>query len=258
MTGHEPGTMAHPFPAARPDIRVEPSLEPPFELDWRELLGWSIVPEVGDETMWAFYDRPAWGLTGVCWLKAVAAAKVHGVAGVEILVDDLIPGTGWGEKPGVMWARLTETTKQWLGTLWGRHEGDDRRLTTFLDPGFDATWGEWPRRMADDGWLQPVQDGAYRQVHPEGLTLGYYAGCGRCLVSIGEKTFDCLRVIGIEDTPGTAEKAVLTECYVPQDGRQVYMRHRRADTAAQYPHDVLVLDGVAYGPWYDCITALAL
>ncbi|MBI2297608.1 MAG: hypothetical protein HYU66_01425 [Armatimonadetes bacterium] len=256
MSRYPAGSHEHPFPPVRPAVCIEPISDGPREVDWCEL--WSVVPVLGDLNMWAFYDHPNWNLTGVCRQEVVGECSVHGVEGVEIDVDDYEPKQGWGVQPGTMWGRLTPTSRQWLASLWTREGGGVRRLRTFLDPGFDATWGEWPRRVADDGWLVRQPDGSYRQAVPEGTKPYYTTGCATFRVTIGGRSFDCLRLVGVEDQPRSTAKDVLTEMYVPADGRHVYCCNRRSDTAEQYPDDVFVLDGVAYGPWYDCVTAQAL
>ncbi len=252
---HEAGQLAQPFPLLRPEVIVtDLALQPPA-VDYRGLVGWEIAPELGAEALWANYERDG-RLTEVCELYVLGEAAVHGEEGVEIGVETWEPECGWYGKHERMFARLTEDSKEWLAIWWDRHPRHQRRLTTFLDEGFDDAWGRWPRRIADDGWLQPDGEGGWRQAAPEGVEPTYYTGRGAAEVRCGERRFTCLRGIGIEDPVG--ENAVLTEHFYTFAGDSVYLRHWRAELPDSPPGERLRLDGRAYVVWYHTLSGRLL
>jgi len=248
---HEQGEVAQPFPLLRPEVTVTDLPLPTPAVDYRGLVGWEIAPELGAAARWANYAYDG-ALTEVCELYALREAAVHGQQCVEIGVETWEPETGWYGKHDLMFARLSEDSKEWLAILWDRHPRQQRRLATFLDPGFDAAWGRWPRRIADDGWLQPDGDGGWRQAPPEGVEPTYYTGRGAAEVRCGERRFICLRCLGVEDPVG--ENAVLTEHFLTFAGESVYMRHWRAERPDSPPGERLRLDGRAYVLWYHTLS----
>ena len=261
MSVRERGTREQPFPEKRPEIEIRPSDAGPFAVDCRELRWWFGQPVVGDSTIWTIYDPPDWTLSSVTHMRAVLQARIHDLDGVEIEVDDWSPEDGWKPADRTMWGRLTGESVQWLGVA--RVVEGERRLSTFLDEGFAADWGgEEPRRLQDAGCFVEEGDGVFtqRNLEPGGIGAGMFS------VRIGNRSFTCLRVIDVDEEPN--EEQMLVEAYLTESGRTVLFRRyngrrwklgekRRPWDEALPDHQRLVVDGVIFVHWYDCLTGLA-
>lgn len=255
-----------PFPRQRPEITIAPSEEPLFEVDWRELAWWFGIPEVGDHTLWAVYDPPEWRLAEYLDMKAVRPVVVHGIDGVEIATLQYEMGDKEQVSPRTFFARLTESRVQYLATMF--MQDNKRRLYTLLDEGFDEDWGESQRRVRQTGRFLQQSDGSYRQ-HAEHLQPGEHVeGMGVYQVMVGERSFTCLRVLDVG--PVFTDKGILMEAYLTREGRTILCRryngrqwHREPGEAhadkppwdERFPtHNRIVIDGVTFVHWYDCLT----
>lgn len=262
MSLHRKGEKKQPLPIRRPDITVTPSSEKPFAVDFREGAWWFGIPEVGQRVVWGIYDPPDWKLTYVYDEQAVQEARVHDLDCVEVNSDEWEVGTGWSPSKWTMYVRLTEEAVEWVavqGTEKGKHV-----FRSYLDEGFDADWGPaMPRQLADGGTFVAQTDGTYAMnEHAPGEI-----GAGMFDVTIGEKTFTCLRVI---DTHAQRrEDGTLMEAFLTCEGRTVLCRRYNGRRWAveryktpwdeKFPdHQRLVIDGVTYVHWYDCLTHLSL
>ena len=260
MSTRRQGVKRQPFPGRRPEIRITESRAQPFAIDCRELRWWFGLPEIGDCTLWATYDPPEWRLSGVTEMDAQGPAEIHGLEGVEVEVNQWEPETGWQLSTWTMYGRLTEDAVQWLATV--RLEGDQLRLYTLMDEYFDQNWGSASRRIEDRGRFALQEDGSFQQQNqsPEALGAGMYS------LRIGDRKFTCLRVLDVEEEP--AEEGILVEAFLTRQGRTVLFRryngrlwgksHGRPPWDEALPdHARLVIDGVVFVHWYDCLTGLA-
>jgi hypothetical protein len=255
-----------PFPRQRPDITITPSEEPAFEVDWRELAWWFAIPEVGDHTVWAIYDPPEWRLTSYTDMQALRPAEVHGIDGVEIATSAHEIADMEHPHPWTFFARLTERRVQYLATM--SLQNGTRRLYTLLDEGFDEDWGESQRCVRQTGRFVQQADGSYRQ-RAEHLHPGEDAeGIGVCQVTIGDRSFTCLRVLDVGHV--LTEDGILMEGYLTREGRTILCRryngrqwHREPGRAhadkppwdERFPtHNRIVIEGVTFVHWYDCLS----
>lgn len=269
MTDQKPGSKSQPFPRFRPTITITPSRAKPFAVDSRELF--FVKLELGASALWATYDPPEWKLTNVSNMRVVRPCVIHGIEGVEIEQDDWEPDTGWQVETFRMYARLTETTTQWLATLHIR-EGK-QVLYTFLDEGFDADWGEQPRRLEDRKHLVLKKDGTYRLRRSKRGPGHAVIAAGVFRVRIGERAFTCLRVFDLgTEGKGISENIILSESYLTRRGRTVLFRRYNgrqwelgwgqwsSDQSwdERFPdNDRIVIDGSVFVHWYDCLSNLA-
>ena len=270
MTKRKDARTAHPFPTIRPEISIKPSRAKPFAVDWKEVPGWFGLPEVGDCTLWSIYDPPEWRLTGVTRMRGVRPARIHGVECVEIAVDDCEPNGDWQPDTWMMFARPTKEAIQWIGNL--RIVDGKRRLYTFLDESFDVDWGEYPRHVADTGRLVAQATGEHRIDVRKDVANDEVFGAGVFRVSIGERRFTCLRVLSVDVPP--SEDGTLYMAYVTRQGRAVLGRRYNGRQWGRKPgwpylekppwderlpeHDRMVINGVTYVHWYDCLSHTAL
>jgi len=268
MSRHRKGAKGQPFPVRRPEIIITPSAEPPFAVDCREGAWWFGVPEVGNRTMWAMYDPPEeggrdhWRVAWVYDMQVVRAARVHDLDGVEVDVDEWNADSGWMPSTHTMYARITEEKVEWIA--FSSVEDGRRVFLSYLDEGFEERWGPpMIRRMSDQGVFVRQEDGSYAlREHGPGEI-----GAGAFDVTIGERTFTCLRVIDVFGR--VSEDCVVMEAFLTRDGRTVLCRrynglrwHRKEGEPGwdeRLPtHQRLVINGVTYVHWYDCLTDRAL
>jgi hypothetical protein len=212
------------------------------------------------------YDPPEWRLAYYYDLKALRPAVVHGIEGVEIASLEHEIGDKEQLSPTTFFARLTESHVQCLATMF--LQDNRRRLYTLLDEGFDEDWGESQRRVRQTGRLVQQPDGSYRQC-PEHLQPGEdVEAMGVYQVTIGGRSFTCLRVLDV--APVFTEKDILMEAYLTREGRTILCRryngrqwHREPGRAhadkppwdERFPmHNRIVIDGVTFVHWYDCLT----
>ncbi len=80
-----------PLPKILPTYTIEPLPEPPFSVKWEELMGWFLVPRLGERLTWGMYDIPSRRLGEYDVSEVVGRAEVHGIEGVEIHVTAYDP-----------------------------------------------------------------------------------------------------------------------------------------------------------------------
>ncbi len=47
------------LPEYLPEYRIEPDSREPFDVKWEELMGWFLVPNLGERISWGMYDMPS-------------------------------------------------------------------------------------------------------------------------------------------------------------------------------------------------------
>jgi len=262
---HSEACSHQPFPEVRPEIEVLASQAEPFAVDCRETPGWFALPEVGDLTLWSIYDPPDLRLTSVSEMVGVRPARIHDLECVEIQVNDWEPNAGWQLGTWMMFARATADRAEWLAQC--RLVGAERVLCTFLDEGFEADWGSTPRHIADEGRLVPNLDGSFRLTAAPTPVVHDVFGAGMFRVRVGSRDFTCLRVVSLTGVP--SEEGILYLSFVTRDGRTILGRRFNGrqwgcgsgDQPAwdeRLPtHERMVIDGVVYVHWYDCLSHLA-
>lgn len=261
MSAHKAGSKAQPFPRRRPEIRISPSRAAAFAVDCQELRWWFGRPVKGDQTIWAMYEPPRWRASWVYHMRTLRDASIHGIEATEIEVDVWEKESGWAPAKWTMWGRLTEDAVQWLAV--SDLEGDRRRLRTFLDQDFEADWGgEEPRRLEDKGRFTGGESGVFSQRE----RAAGEAGVGMFTVRVGGRQFTCLRVIAVDPEQSDG---ILMEVYLTREGRTVLCRRynerswgrergRPPWDEALPDHQRLVIDGMTFVHWYDCLTGLTL
>ena len=239
--------IQHPFPSLRPDVRISESDEPLEGVDCVELRWWFGIPRLGDRTTWASYDAETLELAWVTVMEAMASARIHGIDCVEVRVGEWSAETGRKTKGHVFYARVEEAGEsRWVAVI--SEEEDKKEPFTFLDGEFEDQWGASAnpaRTLFDDGRYRLRPDGTYE------ITAGTGLGAGTYDVTIGGKTFRCLRVL--EPDLSEPEGGELTEAYVERGGRTVFHRrydgrfYRGGDLLERYPKNPrITIDGNIY------------
>ncbi len=267
MIGDEP----QPFPERRPAFSVKPLPGPVPDLDWPESRNYFSLVELGDHTMWAIYEPPDWRLYNVYDQRMVREVRIHGLVGLEAVNTVYEEDKEWHPSPGgSTFVRLDDERGQVLGTQG--MQGDTWVLRTFLDEGFGDDWWGWVRCLRDTGRFEVREDGSIAQRHAQDDSEDNTGVVGRCLVTVGHREFECVRLLQVPSTP--TETDLLMESFVRLDGRLILDRrynarswgHARCQAYRDrgpwdehLPHaERLVVDGVPFIHWYDCFGHIAL
>lgn len=276
MATTKPLVTSSRFPAQRPPIVIAPSRAAAFKVDCRELRWWSVIPQVGQSAAWASYEEPNWTLTAVHRARVLRPAAVHGVAGVEISVttrerEDRPLGPWKSARPKTVYACLMDDKARWLAIIEEVRGKQD--VSTFLDRGFDADFGEATRQIEDRGLLVQNPDGSYLlSANPRGQAQESY-GAGVFEVKVGRRRFTCLRAV--EPNWGAGPEGCFMEAYLTRAGRTVLYRHYRSPGWAlhrewakkwtggktwdqAFPgHAWIIVNGRRLYHWLDCLTEVA-
>lgn len=136
--------------------------EPPFPVRWEELMGWFIVPRLGEKLSWAMYDFPEKKRTELCVMEVTGRAMVHGVEGVEITAVEYDPmDCNQTDTPDradrTLVAQLTDTHCRILAE--SHTEDGVKKLFTFLDgDSFLDNWGFGEDNCGNEIHLAPKGD----------------------------------------------------------------------------------------------------
>lgn len=263
---HEKGDhpMKH-MPDIMPDYTITPSEKAPFPVKWEEIMGWFIVPRLGEKLQWAMYDFPKRKRTMRAELEVTGPAQVHGIRGVEIrsMEYDPVPSEQIGAQNPVeriFVAQLTDTHCRLLSQQHTRN--GVKELYTFLDgDDFLSNWGFGPNNCGNEVNLTPKglirKDGPILTVAETDWPLDVV---GRYTVTIGGKSYDTVCVIDHGCYGG-----ITSETYLDANGRTIlWRRFNRNDWALDHFHKLwteqlpdnerITVNGVTHVHWYDCIT----
>lgn len=260
------------MPKRLPDYTIIPSELPPFECRWEELMGWFIVPKLGEKLSWAMYDFPDRIRTEADELTVSGRAMVHGIEGVEIQVRTFDPmennQTGDDDRyvQRSFVAQLTDTHCRILSET--HEQGGMKYVWTFLDGDeFLQNWGFGENNCGNETLLRPkgiiTRKGNMLTARPE--VNEAMDVVGRYTVTINGKTYDTVCVIMHEAYMG----GMVSEQFIDTNGRTVLWRRFNANDwridhygktwDEMLPDsEQLVINGKKYVHWYDCITSYIL
>ncbi len=249
------------LPELLPEYSISEIKEPPFSVKWEELMGWFLVPKLGEKLNWAIYDYPSRRMTELFEMKVTGRAKVHGIEGVEISSRETPTAEGGAAVERTFVAQLTDTHCRYLATRWS--EGGVANYATFLDADeFLPNWGFGEDNCGNE--TNPVPKGDIRR---EGTVITTAAKpflldvVGRYAVTIAGKTYDTICVMDVE----TYDDGVASEQFLDSSGRTVLWRRFNRDDWALDRYgkrwsellpgsERLTINGKTYVHWYDCIT----
>ncbi len=259
-------TMLTKMPATMPEYTITPSDKPPFPVKWEEIMGWFIVPKLGEKLSWAMYDFPKRKRTEQCDLEVTGRAQVHGIEGVEIETVEYDPmdcnkidGADVAKRRFV--AQLTDTHCRYLAE--SHVEDGVKKLFTFLDGDeFLVSWGFGEDNCGKETHIAPKgliqKRGSVITTAKQPFMLDVV---GRYEVAINGKTYDTICVIDA----GAYEEGVVTEQYLDRNGRTILWRrfnrsdwmqknYKRPWTELLPENERVTVDGETYVHWYDCIS----
>ncbi|MCL2545882.1 MAG: hypothetical protein FWE06_01640 [Oscillospiraceae bacterium] len=254
------------LPKMLPEYTITPTAKPPFECKWEEMMGWFLIPRLGEKLSWAMYDWPERERTETYTLEVTGRARVHGVDGVEIVVHEQRGGEheGHGESRDIIRTFVTQLTDTHCRILAARHlDGEVKQYFTFLDG--DAFLGNWG--FGEDNCGNEINLKAKGTIRRNGNQIttekqgDLLDVAGRYTVTIGGKTYDCICVLDVN----TYVMGGLAEYFIDANGRTVlWRRFNRNDWKLEYygqlwskklpDNEQLTVNGEIYVHWYDCIT----
>lgn len=249
------------LPEFLPEYKIEASTKAPFSVKWEELMGWFLVPRIGEKLSWGMYDIPSRKCSHVYDMQVTGKARVHGIEGVELTAREATYSDKNEAIHRTFVAQLTDTHCRYLATL--RNDGDVRNYITFLDgDAFMTNWGFGEDNCGNETNLSVKGD-----IHRAGNSVMSVDKeflldiVGRYTVTIGGKSYDTVCVMDIE----THHCGVVSEQFLGKEGKTIlWRRYNRDDWAidrykkpwsVQLPeNDRLIINGTTYVHWYDCIT----
>jgi len=254
------------IPKIMPEYTIEKSDKEPFSVKWEELMGWFLVPKLGESLSWGMYDIPSRKLDYRYDMKVTGRAMVHGIEGVEIEVEET---DGNGKKGDnierTFVAQLTDTHCRYLATL--REQNGLKQYITFLDgDAFMPNWGFGEDNCGNETNLSPKGDIKRNGNEVVSVDKDFLLDIvGRYNVTINGRTYDTVCVMDIE----TYNSGVVSEQFLDKNGRTVlWRRFNKNDWAMERygkpwtellpENDRLMINGQTYVQWYDGITDYVL
>ena len=249
------------LPQLIPEYKIEASTEAPFSVKWEELMGWFLIPKLGEKMSWGMYYIPSRKCSHVYDMQVTGKAKVHGIEGVELTARE----ASYSDKNEVIHrifvAQLTDTHCRYLATF--RDDGDVRNYITFLDGDeFMLNWGFGEDNCGNETNLSAKGDIQRVGNSVTSVNKDFLLDIvGRYTVTIGGKSYDTVCVMDI----ATYNSGVVSEQFLDKNGKTIlWRRYNRDDWAIdcyqkpwseQLPeNDRLTVNGTTYVHWYDCIT----
>lgn len=255
------------LPEIMPEYTIRPLDKSPFEVVWEELMGWVIVPKVGQKLSWGLYDFPSRRRTEYTDMQVVGRAEVHGIEGVEIEAvqhdaEDYFRTGSINKIKRTFIAQLTDTHCRYLAEC--HEENGVRKFYTFLDgESFTDNWG-----YGEDNCGNETHIAAKGILHRNGDSVTGEVRrwksidiVGRYEVKIGGKAFDTVCVMDVE----CFDDALVSEQYLDKNGRTILWRRFNRDDWAFHRYqkkwtemlpdnERLTVNGETYVHWYDCIS----
>ena len=249
------------MPEWMPTYKITRSEKEPFTVKWEELMGWFLVPKLGEKLSWGMYDIPSRRCDHIYDMQVTGKAEVHGVEGVELTARE----SDYSGKAEIIdrtfVAQLTDTHCRYLATL--RTENGIRKYITFLDEeAFMPNWG-----FGEDNCGNEINIKAKGDITRDGSNIKSIDKrflldiVGMYKVEINGKTYDTVCIMDLE----TYNPGVVSEQFLDKSGRTVlWRRFNRDDWAFDHykqtwseklpENERLMINGKTYIHWYDCIT----
>lgn len=259
------------LPDVMPLYEITRSDKKPFPVVWEELMGWFLIPKLGERRAWGMYDMPNRQISASYDLSVTGNAIVHGVRGVSIEVKRNPNKATPEENPDMHFiAQLTGTHCRFLAESHYSKDHDAMLYFTFLDGeeafeeagSFMSNWGFGEKNCGNETHITAkgdiIRSGNTITSADKSFLLDII---GRYTVTIGEKSYDTVCVMDLD----TYNPGIVSEQYLDKSGRTVLWRRFNRDDWAierykqkwsdQLPdNERLSINGNTYVHWYDCIT----
>ncbi len=249
------------LPEYLPEYKIELSSKEPFSVKWEELMGWFLIPKLGEKLTWGMYDIPSRKCDRIYDMRVTGKAMVHGIEGVELTARETPCSSEEKVIDRTFVAQLTDTHCRYLATL--RNDGDVKNYITFLDgDAFMPNWGFGEDNCGNETNLSPKGEIKRNGDVITSLDKDFLLDIvGRYTVIINGKSFDTVCVMDIETYIG----GVVSEQFLDKNGKTIlWRRFNRNDWAIDRykkkwtellpENERLTVNGETYVHWYDCIT----
>lgn len=258
------------MPKIMPEYKITASKKEPFPVKWEEMMGWFIVPKLGEKITWAMYDFPEKKRSETYHLDVIGHAYVHGIKGVRIDVKRQLYETKADRNYDMYFvAQLNDTHTRFLAESHYSKDREAQMFFTFLDTeiyedigSFTDNWGFGEDNCGNE--TNPIRKGLIIKNSNEITCLDEkqtmdVVGC--YTVDIGGKSYDTICIIDVE----LYNNGVLSEQYVDENGKTVIWRrfnkndwrfdHYQKLWSEKFPeNEQISVNGEIYVHWYDCIT----
>ena len=263
------------LPAFLPPYTIQWKSDPPFPVVWEEMMGWFIVPRMGETLTWGMYDLPSRKLDVAYDMAVTGPARVHGIDGVSIRARAIPPEAPLAEDDPMKepvsnsgadqeaWTFVAQLADGHTRFLSAEHIEDGvRTLTTFLDGDeFLANWG-----CGEDNRGNPTRLAAKGLIRREGGAVTVSGGkaavdiVGRCTLTLDGVPYDTVCVMDV----GSYEEDTASEQFLDETGRTLLWRRFNPDDwrfdhygkrwSEMLPeNERLTVNGRVYVHWYDCL-----
>ena len=254
------------LPETMPKYKITKIGKPTFEVRWEELMGWFIVPKIGEQLTFGIYEQPGGKRGELCELEVVGKAKIHGIEGVEITVieQDLVEANRIGNDNKAdrrFVAQLTETHCRFLAE--SHVENGEKQFFTFLDADdFLPNWGFGENNCGNEVQLKQKGiisiDGDTISSEKKDFLLDIV---GRYKVEINGKEYDTVCVVDLWQY----EDRVVSQQFLDRNGKTIlwrrfnrddwaFSRYKKKWTEMLPDNERLTVNGETFVHWYDCIT----
>ncbi len=249
------------LPEFLPEYKIEESSKDVFAVKWEELMGWFLIPKLGEKLSWGMYDIPSRKCSHIYDMKVTGKAMVHGIEGVELTAREATYSNKENIINRTFVAQLTDTHCRYLATL--RNDGEIRNYITFLDgDAFMPNWGFGQDNCGNETNLSCKGDikrnGNIITSSDKNFLLDIV---GRYTVKMNSKSFDTICVMDIE----TYNYHVVSEQFLDKNGRTILWRrfnhnewaidrYKKKWSEMLPENEKLIINGETYVHWYDCIT----
>ena len=246
------------LPEIMPEYTITKLDKAPFSVKWEELMGWFIVPKLGEKLNWSMYDFPAKKRTEYVEMQVMGKAEIHGIEGVEITATEHCSD---GVINRSFIAHLTDTHCRFLAE--SHISNGVKKCYTFLDgDDFIPNWGFGENNCGNEVNISEkgdvVRENDIITTSDKPFLLDV---TGRYEVNICGKSYDTICVMDIE----TYNNGVAGEQYIDKNGRTIlWRRFNRNDWAIDRykkkwteilpDNERITVNGEIYVHWYDCIT----
>ena len=247
------------LPERLPEYTIKASDKEPFGVKCEELMGFSIIPRLGEKTIWGLYQYPDKKRLEYTEASVTGKAEVHGIEGVEISASQYLNGKNIAIQRQFI-AQLTDTHCRYLAET--HYENGVRKYFTFLDDVFAKNWGfgenncGYETDITSKSMIKRNGNEIYIAEKQETVDI-----VGRYIVSIDGKSYDTVCVMDI----GHFDFQIATEQYLDANGRTIlwrrfnrnnwaYDRYGQLWSEKLPENERITINGETYVHWYDCIT----
>lgn len=259
-------TAMKKLPEIMPEYKIIKSTKQPFDVVWEELMGWFLIPKLGEKLSWAMYNMPDRKMIEYDEMKAIGKAEVHGIEGIEIAVKEYNPMdcNAIGEQGEVSRSFVAQLTDTHCRLLAESHKEDGiKKYYTFLDgEEFHDNWGFGENNIGNETHIYAkgdlIRNGNVITTKDKHFLLDV-VGCYD--VEISGKTYNTVCVMDVETYNG----GVVTEQFIDNNGRTVlwrrynsnkwaFSRYNKTWSEMLPNNEKLIVNGETFVHWYDCIT----